>query len=169
MPTEVTSKRQVTRRREVVEIPKLKTRDPRFDPLAGKLNEALFNTSYGFIREYEESEIELLRKQIVTTKDPKAKERLTNTLQSMTSRIQTRKAKEKRQEMLREWKKTERAAVAQGKKPWQLKKSDIKKMELVEKYKSMKEKDIDKLLEKRRKKNAAKERRFLPYNRRSAA
>lgn len=78
--------------------------------------------------------------------------------------------------------------MKQGKKPWSLKKcrwlssivaildkanaislhqADIKKLELVEKYQAMKPKDVDKLLEKRRKKNAAKEKRFMPYKRRS--
>ncbi|TPX55059.1 hypothetical protein PhCBS80983_g05633 [Powellomyces hirtus] len=169
MPVEVTSKRAVTRKRDVIELPKKKTRDPRFDPLAGKLNEGLFDSSYGFLRDYEQSEIEMLRKQIVTEKNPEKKEILQQTLTSMTSRMQARKNKDKRKELVKEWKKKESALVQQGKKPWQLKQSDIKKMELVEKYKSMKGKDVEKLLEKRRKKNATKERRFMPYNRRSAA
>ncbi|KAI8910613.1 hypothetical protein DFJ77DRAFT_483952 [Powellomyces hirtus] len=169
MPVEVTSKRAVTRKRDVIELPKKKTRDPRFDPLAGKLNEGLFDSSYGFLRDYEQSEIEMLRKQIVTEKNPEKKEILQQTLTSMTSRMQARKNKDKRKELIKEWKKKESALVQQGKKPWQLKQSDIKKMELVEKYKSMKGKDVEKLLEKRRKKNATKERRFMPYNRRSAA
>ncbi|KND01739.1 uncharacterized protein SPPG_03532 [Spizellomyces punctatus DAOM BR117] len=167
-PVEVTSKRAVTRRREVVELPKKKSRDPRFDPLAGKLNDGLFQQSYGFIRDYEQHEVEMLKKRIVTEKDPEVKEQLHKTLTSMQSRLQTQKQKDKRKEILRNWRKTEEDLVKLGKKPWQLKKSDIKKLELVEKYQSMKGKDVDKLLEKRRKKNAAKERRFLPYKRRSA-
>ncbi|KAJ3012420.1 rRNA biogenesis protein rrp36 [Thoreauomyces humboldtii] len=168
MPVEVTSKRAVTRKRDVVELPKNKTRDPRFDPLAGKLNEGLFATSYGFLRDYEASEMEMLRKQIVTEKDEEVKEVLKQTLTSMSSRAQARKLKDKRTQLVKEWKQKEKALVAEGKKPWQLKQSDIKKMELVDRYKSMKGKDIDKLLEKRRKKNATKERKFLPYKRRSA-
>ncbi|KAJ3142295.1 hypothetical protein HDU90_004568 [Geranomyces variabilis] len=168
MPLEVTSKRAVTRKRDVVELPKNKSRDPRFDPLAGKLNEGLFDSSYGFLRDYEQSEIEMLKKQIITEKNPEIKMQMQETLTSMTSRMQARKTKEKRKALLKDWKKKEAALVQQGKKPWQLKNSDIKKMELVEKYKSMKSKDVEKLLEKRRKKNATKERRFLPYARRSA-
>ncbi|KAJ3160711.1 hypothetical protein HDU86_000470 [Geranomyces michiganensis] len=168
MPLEVTSKRAVTRKRDVVELPKNKSRDPRFDPLAGKLNEGLFDSSYGFLRDYEQSEMEMLKKQIVTEKDPEVKAQMQETLTSMTSRMQARKTKDKRKALLKDWKKKEAALVQQGKKPWQLKSSDIKKMELVEKYKSMKGKDVEKLLEKRRKKNATKERRFLPYARRSA-
>ncbi|TPX72668.1 hypothetical protein SpCBS45565_g00209 [Spizellomyces sp. 'palustris'] len=172
-PVEVTSKRAVTRRREVVELPKKvgvtqKSRDPRFDPLAGKLNDGLFQQSYGFIRDYEQHEVEMLKKRIVTEKDQEVKEQLHKTLTSMQSRLQTQKQKDKRKGILRTWRKTEEDLVKQGKKPWQLKKSDIKKLELVDKYQSMKGKDVDKLLEKRRKKNAAKERRFLPYKRRSA-
>ncbi|KAI9001699.1 hypothetical protein BC832DRAFT_533294 [Gaertneriomyces semiglobifer] len=167
-PMELTSKRAVTRRRQVVELPKKKTRDPRFDPMAGKLNEGLFNQSYGFLKDYQKDEIEMLKKQIVSEKGEAEKEKLQKTLKSMQSRIQQREREDKRKEIVKKWRKNEEELVAQGKKPWQLKKSDVKKLELVERYESMKKKDLNKFLEKRRQKNAAKEKRFMPYARRSA-
>ncbi|KAJ3182902.1 rRNA biogenesis protein rrp36 [Gaertneriomyces sp. JEL0708] len=167
-PMELTSKRAVTRRRQVVELPKKKTRDPRFDPMAGKLNEGLFNQSYGFLKDYQKDEIEMLKKQIVSEKGETEKEKLQKTLKSMQSRIQERERQDKRKEIVKKWRKNEKELVAQGKKPWQLKKSDVKKLELVERYESMKKKDLNKFLEKRRQKNAAKEKRFMPYARRSA-
>ena len=46
----------------------------------------------------------------------------------------------------------------------------IKELELKEKFDNLKAKgkDLDKYLEKRRKKNASREKRFMPYKRRSA-
>jgi ribosomal RNA-processing protein 36 len=41
----------------------------------------------------------------------------------------------------------------------------VKKLELVEKYNGMKGKDIDSYLQKRRKRNSAKERKSMPYRR----
>ncbi len=70
----------------------------------------------------------------------------------------------------REWKKQEMEQVKQGKKPFYLKESEFKKLELVSKFNQLKDKNIsmDKFLEKRRKKNAAKDHRGMPYKRRSA-
>ncbi|RKO90042.1 hypothetical protein BDK51DRAFT_43537 [Blyttiomyces helicus] len=127
----------------------------------------------------------LLKQQIVKEKDPDEKEKMQRLLTSMTSRAQTRKATEKRRELVRGWKKSEAELVKKGKKPFFLKKGkvflrvrvglridhgfgDVKRLELVEKFKQLGEKDIDKALQKRRKKNASREHRFMPYKRRSA-
>jgi len=60
----------------------------------------------------------------------------------------------------------EREAVKKGKKPFYLKKSEQKKEELVEKYQELKTSGkLDKFLEKRRKKNSAKDHRYVPYRR----
>ncbi|KAJ3280092.1 hypothetical protein HK104_000911 [Borealophlyctis nickersoniae] len=168
MPVEVTSKKTVGRFRAVVELPQKKVRDPRFDPLAGKLNEDIFKRSYGFLRDYEASEIELLKKQIEKERDEGEKERLRRALTSMTSRKYTRERKEQRASIVRDWKKKQAERVKEGKAPRYLKNSDIKKLELVERYQALGEKGVEKVLEKKRKKNAAKEHRHVPYKRRSA-
>ncbi|KAJ3027438.1 rRNA biogenesis protein rrp36 [Rhizophlyctis rosea] len=170
MPTEVTSKRPVGRFREVIEVPKRKVRDPRFDPMAGHLNPDLVARSYGFLKEYEQSEMEMLKKQIKQEKNREEREKLEGILVRMTSRAQSRVIKDKRQQIMREHKKKEAEAVAKGKKPFYLKQSKIKELELKEKFDSLKAKggDLDKFLEKRRRKNTSKEARYMPYKRRSA-
>jgi ribosomal RNA-processing protein 36 len=52
-----------------------------------------------------------------------------------------------------------------------LKEGDYKRLELVQRYEEIKERggSVEKFLEKRRKKNAAREHRMMPYERRSAA
>ncbi|KAJ3087658.1 hypothetical protein HK102_010559 [Quaeritorhiza haematococci] len=190
MPMEVTSKRPVSRMREVVEVPKLKARDPRFDPLCGQLNEGLFKSSYGFVFNYEENEIKMLREKIGKEKNPGEKAKMQKLLQRMLSKREARDKKDRRQKIVRDWRKNELELAKQGKKPYYLKEADIKKLELVDKFQRLKgessflDKDssskkkkqenpekaalkLEKYLEKKRKRNAAKERRFLPYKRRS--
>jgi ribosomal RNA-processing protein 36 len=61
----------------------------------------------------------------------------------------------------------EKAAVKEGKKPYFLKKSAVRKAELVEKYKELKASgQLAKFLEKRRKRNASKDHKLLPSSRR---
>ncbi len=87
-----------------------------------------------------------------------------------TSRIKTRETKEKQEAVRRDWKKQEIKRVSEGKKPYYLKEGDYKKLELVQRYEEIKERggSVEKFLEKRRKKNAAREHRLMPYERRSA-
>ena len=61
----------------------------------------------------------------------------------------------------------ERAAVREGKRPFFLKKSEQRRLELLAKYEELQASGkLDKFLEKRRKKNAAKDHRYLPTGRR---
>ncbi|KAF9015122.1 hypothetical protein BDQ17DRAFT_18856 [Cyathus striatus] len=56
-PTEVTSKRPVTRRRTVVEMKKVEARDPRFLPTAGEYSAAKFQQNYGFLADSHKTEL----------------------------------------------------------------------------------------------------------------
>lgn len=51
-PLEVSSRRQVTRFKTVVEVKKKRLVDPRFDSMSGRLNEDLFAKSYAFLDDY---------------------------------------------------------------------------------------------------------------------
>ena len=50
--------------------------------------------------------------------------------------------------------------VKHGKAPFYLKKGDIKQLAMVKQYESIKDKDLDKVLLKRRKRNAKKEKKI---------
>ncbi|KAJ8327100.1 rRNA biogenesis protein rrp36 [Batrachochytrium dendrobatidis] len=169
MPAEITSKRPVTRKRRVVEVSKKAVRDPRFEAYTGELNEGLFKRSYGFIDDYERSEIAMLKDEIKNEPNSERRAQLQKTMTSKVSRLSTNEIKEKTQKLKREWRKTESAKVQQGKTPFFLKNSELKRRQLVDKFKSLTEKgmDLDKVLEKRRKKNASREHRHIPSQRRS--
>eukprot|EP01018_Ginkgo_biloba_P016917 Gb_25290 [translate_table: standard] len=81
---------------------------------------------------------------------------------------QLRKAQESKtySAKLSEHKKKEKEAVKQGKRPFYLKKSELWKQELLEKYESLKANGkLEAFLAKRRRKNAAKDHRYVPYRR----
>ncbi|KAJ4289791.1 rRNA biogenesis protein rrp36 [Kalmusia sp. IMI 367209] len=166
-PAVQSSKRAVTRKRQVVEVKKPTFRDPRFDSVSGpKPDENTLHKRYAFLNDYKNSEIAELREALKKTKNEVDKEKLKKKITSMESQQKTQQNKDKQQEILREHKKKEKELIKQGKKPFFLKKSEQKKQALVERFQNMKSKDRDRAIERRRKKATAKERRNMPAERR---
>lgn len=166
-PLEITSKKPISRYRTVTSSKK-QSRDPRFLNV-GHFNPSVFNQSYGFIHDLQESELKQLEKIKSKTTDKQLSESMEKLYQSMKSRKEARTNASKAQEIKRLWKKEEMQRVSKGKKPFYLKKNEVKKMELVEKFKSLQnsgEKALDKYLEKKRKKKASKEKLGMPKTRR---
>lgn len=178
----MTSKKPVSRRREFLvntDVPsKPKARDPRFAPvgLGGSIaggskavvDEIKARKAYAFLDDYQEDEMKQLRMAIKKTKDQHEKEELQRALLSMESKKKARLRKDKERELLSEHKKKEKELVKQGKTPFYLKKSEQKKQLLVEQFASMKKSQVDKAIERKRKKIAGKEKKALPFARRTA-
>lgn len=165
-PTELSYKKAVSRKREVIPTHKVNHRDPRFEPLSGPLDELKAKKKYAFLDMYRDSEMSELKSAIRKSKDPDATETLKRALLSMESRKKSQQAKDQQQEILRKHRKEEKAKVEQGKRPFYLKKADQKQLALVERFEGMKGKQVDKVIERRRKKQAAKERKAMPDARR---
>ncbi|KAF9575421.1 rRNA biogenesis protein rrp36 [Mortierella alpina] len=171
-PMEIGSKKPVGRFRQVVEVPTAKRRDPRFDSLSGKLDNDLFEKSYSFLKDYQADEMKKLKDMIKKEKDMETKEKLQYQLSRMVDRQATEAAQKRRQEIKREHKRKEKELVAKGKNPFYLKKSDQKKLELIDKFQHLKDnpKALSRVMEKRRKRNTAKEKaNFLGGKRRKVA
>ncbi|KAJ9622296.1 rRNA biogenesis protein rrp36 [Taxawa tesnikishii (nom. ined.)] len=166
-PAAMPSNRQVTRKRTVIDAPKRKSRDPRFGPLSGAVDDAKLQKNYAFLNDYQASEIAELKAAIKKTKNEDDKEVLKRKLLSMESKRKARENKEREQEVLRAHRREEKDAIQQGKKPFYLKKSEQKKLATVNKFNSMKSKEREKLMERRRKKAAGKEKRNMPQARRT--
>lgn len=172
-PTEMPSSRQVSRRREVVSTgelgPRRQARDPRFDPAVahpggGKADER----AYAFLDEYRESEMQELRAAIKKTKkDTYEREQLQRALKSMEGKRDAKARREREKAVVEEHRRREKELVRQGKKPFYLKKSEQKKRLLLDQFAGMSDKQVDKTIAKRRKKQAAKERMDLPFARRA--
>ncbi|ORY71256.1 uncharacterized protein BCR38DRAFT_329982 [Pseudomassariella vexata] len=167
-PAEQTSKRAVTRKREVVPVHKPTARDPRFGPLGahGPPSEDAVRKNYSFLSEYRDAEIATLRATIKKTKDPRAKEELQRALISMQSKKLAQQRKDEARAVLEEHRKQEKEAVKQGKKPFYLKKAEQKKQVLVKRFEGLKKRDVDKAIERKRKKIVSKEKKDLPWVRR---
>ena len=165
-PQALSSKRAVTRHRSVIDVPKVAPRDPRFDPLTGPLDDNRVKQNYGFLSTYRTSEISQLKSAIRASKNPDEKEKLQKALRRMESRRQADEAKERQQKVIREHRKEEREKVREGKKPFFLKEGEIKKRALVARFEGMGEKKRERVVARRRKKMAGKERKGMPERRR---
>lgn len=166
-PASQSSRRPVTRKREVVDVPNRKLRDPRFDTLQQvSTHGGNSGKAYSFLRDYEKDEIAELKSAIKQSRDEDDKETLRRKMNSMQNRIKSQEAKEREQEIQRQHRREEKEKVEQGKKPFFLKRKDVKERAIVEKFKGMKSKDREKLIEKRRRKEDQKEKRRMPDARR---
>ncbi|KAH8149948.1 uncharacterized protein LAJ45_06101 [Morchella importuna] len=171
-PQELSSKRAVTRRREVVAplVPAgLKPRDPRFDTaVKGVFDERVFRRNYDFLEGYREEEVKVLKREMEKERDAGRRGEMERVVRSMESKKQQQAQKQRSEELLREHKKKEREMIKQGKKPFYLKKTEQKKMLLLDKYRKLNPKQLDKAVEKKRKRKAQKEHKNIPYARREA-
>ncbi|CAH2038078.1 unnamed protein product [Thlaspi arvense] len=171
-PMELSSKRPVSRYREVVQIPKKVVRDPRFDSLSGTVDHEGFRKRYNFFFEEKlPTERVELRKKLKETKNPEEVDQLKDRLSYVEKWMKYEPStNNKGKAILTEHKKKEREAAKEGKKPYYLKKSEIRKQTLIEKYNSLKESGkLSAFLDKRRKKNATKDHRYMPYRRADAS
>ena len=166
-PTEISSKKAVSRKREVVPVPKREFRDPRFEPLSGFVDEAKVRAAYSFLDEYREDEIKELKSAIKTARDADAKDKLKRALMSMESKKKAQMRKQKEQEILDKHRKAEKELVKQGKQPFYLKKAEQKKRVLLDQFGGLKGKKLDHVIERRRKKQEGREKKKMPFKRRA--
>ncbi|VVA29499.1 PREDICTED: ribosomal [Prunus dulcis] len=166
-PMEVSCKKPVTRFREIIQGSKKVVRDPRFESLCGTLDVDGFRKRYDFLFANElPAEREELQKQVKKSKDPEVIEELKKRISWIDKQLKSESAKRTEAAILAEHKQKEREAAKQGKQPFFLKKSEIRKKRLMEKYKQLKGSGkLEAFIEKRRRKNAAKDHRFMPYRR----
>ena len=173
-PAEMSSTRQVSRYRDVVEGAGIKFRDPRFDNMSGSINHGHFETAYSFLDQYKEDEISALRKQrddldkIVnsdsTGRAAYARERIIGQMNRLRNELDNKRRMDKKNTLKRKLRKQEREQVKTGKNPFFLKKSVLRKEELKEKYEELEKKGgLKKYMAKRRKKNSSKDRKALPW------
>ncbi|SCV70270.1 BQ2448_1664 [Microbotryum intermedium] len=170
-PMELSSKKPVTRNRQVIEVQANKARDPRFDSLSGNIKSDLFSRSYGFLADQQTAELEALRKTVAMARkkgvSKEEKKSMEDALQRMESREISRKNKARDQEALRAWKKQELEKRQKGKQAFHLKSAERKALLLKAKYDVLAQdkKQLRKTIEKKRKKTAQKDKKLLPQRR----
>ncbi|GAA5938272.1 uncharacterized protein JCM15063_000687 [Sporobolomyces koalae] len=168
-PTEMSTKRPVSRARQIVETTTLKARDPRFDSLSGSVNSELFNRSYSFLSGSLEKEVATLRATAVkarknTQLPEEEKEKIEDSLRRMENRLVERKRKDREQGALKEWKKEEKEKRQQGKGAFYLKEADKKKLYLKAKFDELSQdkRKLSKAMDKKRRKTSQKEKKQMP-------
>lgn len=166
-PSELSCKVPVGRFREVIQAPKKVVRDPRFESLCGTLNPEGFRKRYNFLYEVElPAEKEKLQKLIKKSKDANVIEELKNHISWIDKQLKSAPRRTAESEIISEHIKKEREAAKDGKRPYYLKKSEIQKRKLMKKFDDLKAQGkLDSFIEKRRRKNASKDHRFIPYRR----
>ncbi|XP_021379961.1 ribosomal RNA processing protein 36 homolog isoform X1 [Mizuhopecten yessoensis] len=162
-PMEMSSKRRAPAVREIIPVKKKVNRDPRFDDLSGEFREDLFNKSYSFLTDIRVRERDRVQNQLKRVKDSEKKQDLHYLLNRMKQQEMATSQKQKRQDLEKKWKQKEKERVKEGKNPFYLKKGDLRKLELAEKYRELKKSGkVDNYLSKKRKKTASKEKKKLP-------
>ena len=162
-PREMSSKRQVSRFREVLSVStevKAPKRDPRFDPICGEYNEKLFKDNYGFVNEYKVTDLKFLKKQLQEEEDPERKSQIKYLIQRTENQLrQLDQDKEKEMEKKEEIEER-KAQLKAGIKPVYISKSKQKEKDLVKKYEKLKSSGgLDNYIKKKTKKNVAKDRK----------
>ncbi|WPH04033.1 hypothetical protein R9X50_00691700 [Acrodontium crateriforme] len=166
-PAAQSTKYQVSRKRQVIDVPKRITRDPRFDAMQDQSTQNLNQAkAYSFLREYEESEIAELKAAIKKSRNDDDKETLRRKMVAMQNRHKAKDAADREREVLRRHRKEERERINDGKTPYYLKQKEVKERALVDKFKSMKGKERQKVIDKKRKKESQKEKKRMPQARR---
>lgn len=163
-PMEVSAKRRAPFLRQVIPVKKAVSRDPRFDDLSGEYKPEIFEKTYKFINDIKQREKEVVQKRLKKTNTVNKKEKLQFLLKRMENQDRARKSREEQREKELEFKRKQREMAGQGLKPYFLKKSDKKKLELAEKYNELKKSGkLENFLSKKRKRNAGKDRKKLPF------
>ncbi|KAJ2900177.1 kinase [Zalerion maritima] len=179
-PEEVTASVPISRRRAIREratqLPSSKQTqlailDPRFNPSVPKTNAP--KGTYDFLDTYRDDEISALKSSIThlskpkNTRDERRKAQLKLELQRLLNQKSQREQRKKAEELLREEKTKEKQAVENGKLPFFMKKGERMRKVLEDKVKGMSEREIEKSMKRRRKKEAGREKKMLPVGRRT--
>lgn len=165
MPQELSSKVPVSRFQNVMNVAShsKRQRDPRFDEDCGEFSQHKFGEAYKFIDEYKEEEMSEMQRQLGKVKNQTKKEKLRDMVKQYREEQVASTKSERQRGIQSKFRKAERQQVAAGKQPFYLKKSQQKDLSLLDQYLTLQNSGgLDKFMAKRRKKNSAKDHRWMP-------
>ncbi|TFK41202.1 hypothetical protein BDQ12DRAFT_733513 [Crucibulum laeve] len=179
-PTEVTSKKPVTRRRTVVEVKKVEPRDPRFLPTAGEFSTDKFQKQYSFLADAHTTELSTLRENLKRARKQLAasprdllyeRQQEVNRLEFAVKRAESLVNKDRRDKVEREAlskvTKEEKNKRKQGKGGWWMKEADKRELLVRARYDALAadggKRAVKKAIEKKQKKMNQKEKKSRPY------
>ncbi|KAG2361702.1 hypothetical protein BDR07DRAFT_1408914 [Suillus spraguei] len=179
-PTEITSKRPVTRRRTVIESKAPIPRDPRFLHITGNYDPQKFKSQYSFLSTLHTSELSTLRSNLSLARklllnSPKdlraAREREVGRLELAVKRAESGVNRDKREkvemEALERVEREEREKRKKGKAGWWMKSAEKKELLIKARYDAIASsggnRAVKKAIEKKQKKQSQKEKRSRPF------
>ncbi|WWC73728.1 uncharacterized protein I206_107700 [Kwoniella pini CBS 10737] len=180
-PVALSTKKQVSRNRQVVDIHRPDRRDPRFSSVsAGNLDAHLHNASYNFLPSMLKEEMKNLKislKEAIKIENNcplfekslriLEREKIELNLSKIRTKLVKYENEERERNVLSKINKEERIKRKQGKGSWFMKKSEKKDLLLKSKFESLEQKGgksaVKKVLEKKRKKLASKEKKSRPF------
>ncbi|XP_077428157.1 ribosomal RNA processing protein 36 homolog [Vanacampus margaritifer] len=163
-PAEVSAKKRAPFLRQVVAVKKTPLRDPRFDDLSGEYKAEIFDKTYDFIHDIRRRETQVIQKQLKKTKSSVKKEQLNFLLKKMANQERARQSREQRRASELQHKREQRERANRGARPFFVNKSEQKKQDLAARFSALKTSGkLDAFLGKKRKRNAGKDRRRLPW------
>lgn len=141
--------------------------DPRFDRTFGKFEEAGFNQAYSFIGEIQKNEQKILEKEMNKECDVERRESLKRLYDRLGDMQRAKQQVLERKQIVKDHLKSEKVLVEQGKKPFYLRKSDVERLHLSKQFEKIKkkvksDKDLERILEKRRKRKDSRQRKHIP-------
>jgi len=162
-PRELSSKIRVPKVREVSHVPKKRTRDPRFENLCGDYDETVWKSNYQFITEMQDNETKDLKEKLKDNVFDKDKEKeVRKHLQKVREKEKSEVLKKKEKDKQKLEREENIKRLKEGKKPYYMKKSTRKYVELVDKYEELKASGkLEKYLKKKRTKNAIRDKKTL--------
>uniref|UniRef100_A0A0N5AAR8 rRNA biogenesis protein RRP36 n=1 Tax=Syphacia muris TaxID=451379 RepID=A0A0N5AAR8_9BILA len=118
-PREVSSKKPVSKFRNICEGPKKVRYDPRFDSRCGDFNQHIYETNFGFLDELRENEKKILKTELEEVKeiDPLKAEKIKETLKRMRDRERTKEELQRRKMVISELRHENNERLRQGMKP----------------------------------------------------
>lgn len=179
-PTEISSKRPVSRQRPVVQPLRQQARDPRFLPLAGQFSKEKYRTNYGFLSDTHQTELTTLRENLNRAKKlsssiPKSgrheQEEIIRKLELAVKRAESAVNQDKRekveQEALAKAAREEEAKRKSGKAQWWMKASEKKRLLAQARFEQLNAEGgaraVKKAIAKKQKKVAGKEKKSRPF------
>uniref|UniRef100_UPI00358F3E3A ribosomal RNA processing protein 36 homolog n=1 Tax=Myxine glutinosa TaxID=7769 RepID=UPI00358F3E3A len=162
-PVEISAKQPVGVLRQVASVKKQEIRDPRFSDMHGTFIPEIFNDNYAFLGDIKTYEKKVLQKELSKTKCPEKKSKMIEILQRMEDQERVQERQRQQEQRVQQAKELALKQMREGKKPHFYKRSELRKMELADKFETLqKSGKLDKFMKKRRQKNMQKARRLLP-------
>lgn len=125
-PMETTSKKPVSRHRQVVHVAKRENRDPRFTSWTGDFKREMFAKSFEFLNGYTDDEIKTLKKEMKKCRNPNEKKAMQGLLTQLQQYRSTNAQTARLDKQHAKWNKTRKEQLKKGQRPYYPKKRELR-------------------------------------------